>query len=163
MLLFLKGEHHFLLLLRSHTTEYRTLCNGTLHILRCGNGCGINIAVCIFQTGFFRNGGNGHRIITGNYFQVHALVFEKCKRLRSIVSDNIGDHKQRYRLQASRQLILLIQVRAVGQYQNTQAFFSICSALADQVFVSFREKELGSAHQVSSLFFESYTAVFTVR
>lgn len=88
--------------------------------------------------------GNGHRIITGNYFQVHALVFEKCKRLRSIVSDNIGDHKQRYRLQASRQLILLIQVRAVGQYQNTQAFFSICSATGGQVFVSFREKELGA-------------------
>ena len=93
MLLFLKGKHHLFLLLRSYTAEYGTLCNGTLHILRCGDSGGINIFICILQACFFCNGRNSHRIITGDHFQIYALVFEKCQGFRSIIPDNVSKHK----------------------------------------------------------------------
>ena len=93
MLLFLKGKHHLFLLLRSYTAEYGTLCNGTLHILRCGDGSGINVFICILQSCFFCNGRNSHRIITGDHFQIYALVFEKCQGFRGIIPDNVSKHK----------------------------------------------------------------------
>ena len=77
MLLFLKGKHHLFLLLRSYTAEYGTLCNGTLHILRCGDGSGINVFICILQSCFFCNGRNSHRIITGDHLEVNLLAVKE--------------------------------------------------------------------------------------
>ena len=93
MLLLLKGKHHLFLLLRGYTSKYRALCNGPLHILRCGNGGGINIFICIFQACLFCNGRNCHWIISRDHLQIYSLVFEKCQSLRCIVPDNIGKHK----------------------------------------------------------------------
>ena len=163
MLLFLKGKHHLFLLLRSYTAEYGTLCNGTLHILRCGDGSGINVFICILQSCFFCNGRNSHRIITGDHFQINTLTFEICQRIRCLCTDHIGNKQKSDRFQSLRKLRSLTHIYTMGKNQHTKTFLCKSATILHQLRVPFRKKKLRCPHQISTCICKCSSAVLPVR